>query len=68
MKASVQIGDILVTLSLAESTYRPVQAGSEPEIQKYLDEIVDMIAKQIGMGFEGEVDKAILRAIKNKRR
>ena len=68
MKASVQVGDIVVTLSLAERTALPIPKESESEIQAFLDDIVSKIAAQMNMGFEGEVDKAILRAIKSKRR
>jgi hypothetical protein len=50
---------------LAEETFLPVQ--DRGQIQAWLDEITEAIRRQVGMGFEGDADKAILRAIEAKK-
>jgi hypothetical protein len=69
LKSEIQVGDIIVTLSLAEETFLPVLDENREQIQAWLDEITEAIRRQIKMGFESDMDKAILRAIRaNKRK
>jgi hypothetical protein len=68
LKSEIQVGDIVVTLSLAKKTFLPVSDEDRGQIQAWLDEITEAIRKQIGMGFESDLDKAILRVIGSKKR
>ncbi len=61
MKASTRIGDVVVTLSIAEDV--KINPEDEAETHAFLEKTIDLVAAQTRSGMESELHAAIMRGI-----